>query len=82
VSQVYVNNTETPIEAVYQFPVDELAAVVGFIAQIDDKKIIAKCMGKEKASQVYVLYRADCIGASIDHKEPKGITNTNVTKVF
>ena len=53
ISQTYQNSFDHPIEAVYQFPIDELAAVTGFVAEIDGKKIIAKCMEKEKAAQVY-----------------------------
>eukprot|EP00027_Filamoeba_sp_ATCC50430_P010934 CAMPEP_0168546528 /NCGR_PEP_ID=MMETSP0413-20121227/3547_1 /TAXON_ID=136452 /ORGANISM="Filamoeba nolandi, Strain NC-AS-23-1" /LENGTH=1128 /DNA_ID=CAMNT_0008576713 /DNA_START=165 /DNA_END=3551 /DNA_ORIENTATION=+ len=53
ISQTYCNDTKDAIECTYQFPVDDLAAVCGFIAEIDGKKIIAKCMEKQKAQEKY-----------------------------
>jgi hypothetical protein len=54
ITQKYRNDTSSAIEAVYNFPIDELAAVVGFVAEIDGKKIVAKCMEKQKAADTYL----------------------------
>jgi hypothetical protein len=53
VCQSYTNSTDNLIDAVYKFPLDAGAAVTGFVAEIDGKKIVAQCMQKEKAKQVY-----------------------------
>eukprot|EP01105_Mastigella_eilhardi_P026814 TRINITY_DN7916_c0_g1_i1.p1 TRINITY_DN7916_c0_g1~~TRINITY_DN7916_c0_g1_i1.p1 ORF type:complete len:1257 (-),score=266.49 TRINITY_DN7916_c0_g1_i1:1194-4448(-) len=52
-TQQFTNKNAFPIEATYKFPVDDLAGVCGFVAEIDGKRIVAKCMPKEKAQQVY-----------------------------
>ena len=49
----FLNKSPKPIEAVYQFPVDPAAAVVGFVAEIDGKRIVAQCMEKKKAQATY-----------------------------
>ena len=53
ISQTYFNDSKDSIECSYQFPVDDLAAVCGFTAEIDGRKIVAKCMEKQKAQEKY-----------------------------
>ncbi|CAF1500718.1 unnamed protein product, partial [Didymodactylos carnosus] len=52
-TQVYVNQEESPIEAIYVFPIEENAAVYSFTAQIDDRTITAVIKEKKTAEQEY-----------------------------
>ncbi|CAI5773211.1 protein mono-ADP-ribosyltransferase PARP4 [Podarcis lilfordi] len=53
VFQVYENQSDSPIEAKYVFPLDDTAAVCGFEAFIKGKHIIGKVKEKEKAHREY-----------------------------
>ncbi|KAH0625127.1 hypothetical protein JD844_033266 [Phrynosoma platyrhinos] len=53
VFQTYENQTGSPIEAKYVFPLDDTAAVCGFEAFIKGKHIIGEVKEKEKAHQEY-----------------------------
>ena len=44
----YENNEESPIEAVFTFPVDENSAVYKFEAEIEGRKIMAECQEKQQ----------------------------------
>ena len=48
-SVLHFKNTEsTPIEAVYEFPIDDQSAVYHFEAQIEDRVIVAECQEKKQ----------------------------------
>jgi len=48
-SVLHFKNTEsTPIEAVYEFPIDDRSAVYHFEAQIEDRVIVAECQEKKQ----------------------------------
>ena len=54
IQQDYVNRESRPIEAVYNFPVEEGAAVVDFRAEMDDGRIVeTKVKEREEAKQDY-----------------------------
>jgi hypothetical protein len=53
IKQVFRNDESTSIEAVYCFPIEEQAAIYEFIAQIDDRQIIAQLKEKKQAQQDY-----------------------------
>ncbi|XP_066476989.1 protein mono-ADP-ribosyltransferase PARP4 [Tiliqua scincoides] len=53
VFQTYENQTSTPIEAKYVFPLDDTAAVCGFEAFIKGKHIIGEVKEKETAHHEY-----------------------------
>ncbi|XP_072018547.1 protein mono-ADP-ribosyltransferase PARP4-like [Amphiura filiformis] len=53
VFQVYTNENNDPIEAKYVFPLDDMAAVCGFEAFINDKHIIGEVKDKETAHKEY-----------------------------
>lgn len=44
----FKNNETKPIEAVYEFPLDDQSAVYQFEARIEDRVIIAECQKKEQ----------------------------------
>ncbi|KAL4230179.1 von Willebrand factor A domain-containing protein 5A [Mactra antiquata] len=49
----YFNDEESPVNAVYTFPVDDSCAVYNFEADIDGNHIVAKIQTKEKAELTY-----------------------------
>jgi len=53
ISQRFINTEQTPIEAVYKFPLPENAAVCGFRALIDGRIVDGKIEEKEKAFEIY-----------------------------
>jgi len=57
-SRLVFKNTESqPIEAVYEFPIDDQSAVFHFEAEIDGRTIIAECQEKKQV-RLYVLINA------------------------
>ncbi|CAM4953475.1 unnamed protein product [Rotaria socialis] len=53
IRQVFRNEENTPIEAVYCFPIEERAAIYSFVAHIDDREIIAELKEKNQAQKEY-----------------------------
>src|SRR3954471_10946954 len=53
VTQRYVNNEATPIEAVYVFPLDEGSAVAGFEAIVDGTLVVGEVKERDEAFKVY-----------------------------
>jgi len=53
ITQVFRNDEETPIEAVYCFPIEERAAIYAFVACIDDREIVAELKEKKAAQTNY-----------------------------
>ena len=53
VSQTYINCESNPIECIYNFPVEEAAAVVDFTAELDGRTINTKVQEKSAARQEY-----------------------------
>jgi hypothetical protein len=53
VTQRYVNNEATPIEAVYVFPLDEGSAVTGFEAIVDGTLVVGEVKERDEAFKVY-----------------------------
>ncbi|CAF1303922.1 unnamed protein product [Adineta steineri] len=52
-TQVFFNQEENNIEAIYVFPIEENAAVYSFTAQIDDRTITATLKEKKVAEEEY-----------------------------
>ncbi len=53
VRQTYHNTSETPVEAVYVFPLEEGSAVCGFRALIDGEEIVGRVEARDDAFDVY-----------------------------
>ena len=50
-SVLHFKNTEaTPIEVVYEFPLDDQSAAYYFEARIEDRIIVAECQQKEQVN--------------------------------
>ncbi len=52
-TQRYRNVEDEPLETVYTFPIDEGAAVCGFEAFVDGRRIVAEVQEREKAFETY-----------------------------
>ena len=52
-TQLFVNDQQTSVEAVYCFPIEEQAAIYGFVARIDDREIVAQLKKKKAGQQEY-----------------------------
>ncbi|CAF3613170.1 unnamed protein product [Rotaria sp. Silwood1] len=64
ITQVFQNDESVPVEAVYCFPIEENAAIYGFVARIDDEReIVAQIKEKKAAQQEYTQALAQGHGA-------------------
>jgi len=45
---LYKNTEQNPIEAVFEFPIDDQSAVYQFEAKIEDRVIVAECKEKKQ----------------------------------
>ncbi|CAF3246697.1 unnamed protein product [Rotaria sp. Silwood2] len=64
ITQIFQNDESVPVEAVYCFPVEENAAIYGFVARIDDEReIVAQIKEKKAAQQEYTQALAQGHGA-------------------
>jgi len=52
---LYKNTEENPIEAVFEFPIDDQSAVYHFEAKIEDRVIIAECQEKKQVFDQFVI---------------------------
>ncbi|CAF1468324.1 unnamed protein product [Didymodactylos carnosus] len=52
-TQLFQNNEQTSIEAVYCFPIEENAAICSFTAKIDEREIVAQLKEKKEAQREY-----------------------------
>jgi hypothetical protein len=53
ISQIFVNDETTSIEAIYCFPIEEQAAIYSFIVYIDDREIVSQLKEKTSAQKEY-----------------------------
>ncbi|CAF1612768.1 unnamed protein product, partial [Didymodactylos carnosus] len=53
ITQLFQNNEQTSIEAVYCFPIEENAAIYSFTAKIDEREIVAQLKEKKEAQRAY-----------------------------
>ena len=71
VLQAYLNQSSSPIEAKYVFPLDEMASVCGFEAFINGKHVVGKVKEKEQAHREYKEAISQGHGAYLMDKEEK-----------
>ena len=74
IKQVFINSEESssPIEAVYCFPIEEQAAIYSFEANLDDgRKIQARLKEKKKAQHEYCRALRDGHGAFLFEQDEK-----------
>lgn len=78
ISQSFRNGEETPIEAVYRFPMPEGAAVCGFRAVVGDRVINGEIEDREKAFEKYDDAMAEGHGAYLFDEERPNIFTVSV----
>ncbi|TNF35787.1 MAG: VWA domain-containing protein [Deltaproteobacteria bacterium] len=69
VTQVFVNDLETPVEVTYRFPLPEDASVTGFADWRDGRRLEATVAGKEDAREAYEEAAAEGRPAAMAEKE-------------
>ena len=75
IRQQFHNAEKKPIEAVYKFPLPESAALCGFRAFVDDRKIEGRIEEREKAFDIYDNALAEGHGAQLlDEERPNLFT--------
>jgi Ca-activated chloride channel family protein len=77
-SQRFRNQEDRPIEAVYKFPLDEGAAVCGFEAEIDGRKVVGRVEEREKAFETYDDAMAEGHGAYLLDAERADVFTVSV----
>lgn len=71
ITQLFRNDENQPIEAVYYFPIEENAAIYSFTAIIDDRQIHAQLKEKIQAQQEYSQALAQGHGAYLMEQDEK-----------
>ncbi|KAH3746232.1 Vault protein inter-alpha-trypsin domain [Pelomyxa schiedti] len=71
-----MNDTETPLEAIYEFPLSTDSTITEFIADVNGKKIVGKLQEKQKAINKY----DDALASG--HEAMLGEVNGATKKVF
>ncbi|CAF3624069.1 unnamed protein product, partial [Adineta steineri] len=71
ITQLFKNDENQPIEAVYCFPIEENAAIYSFTAKIDDREICAQLKEKVQAQQEYTQALQQGHGAYLMEQDEK-----------
>jgi Ca-activated chloride channel family protein len=71
ITQLFRNDENQPIEAVYCFPIEENAAIYSFTAKIDDREIRAQLKEKVQAQQEYTQALQQGHGAYLMEQDEK-----------
>ena len=82
VTQVYHNEGQKPIEAIYVFPASTRAAVHGLTMSIGDRQIVAKIKEKSKARAAYKLAKQDGKSASLLEQHRPNVFQMNVANIL
>jgi len=82
VSQVYKNEGQSPIEAVYIFPASTRAAVYGLKMTIGERTIIAKIKKREEARQDYEQAKQQGKSASLLEQQRPNVFQMNVANIL
>ena len=78
VTQRYTNLEARPIEAVYVFPLPTDAAVCGFAAEVDGRRIEGRVEERDKAFEIYDDAMADGHGAFLLDQERPNIFTASI----
>jgi Ca-activated chloride channel family protein len=78
ISQRYRNDEDVPVEAVYRFPLDEAAAVCGFEALVDGRRVTGRVEEREKAFETYDDALAEGHGAYLLDEERADVFTASV----
>lgn len=77
VKQIFQNPTERKIEAVYVFPLPELAAVDRMVMTVGDRRVMGKILEREAAREVYEAAKAaGHVAGLLDQERPNIFTQS------
>ncbi len=82
ITQVYKNEGEKPIEAIYVFPASTRAAVYSMQMTIGERKIVAKIEERQKAREAYEAARENGQSASLLEQERPNVFTMNVANIM
>jgi Ca-activated chloride channel family protein len=82
VTQVYKNDGNRPLEAVYIFPASTRAAVYGMKMTIGERTIIAKIRKREEAGRDYERAKQDGKSASLLEQHRPNVFQMNVANIL
>ncbi len=82
VTQVYKNDGEDPIEAIYVFPASTRAAVYGMEMRIGERTIVAEIKEREQARQEYEDAKAEGKSASLLEQQRPNVFQMNVANIM
>ena len=82
VSQVYVNETSTPVEAVYVFPLPHDAAVYEMEMRVGDRLIRSVVKEREQARQAYEAARSEGKRAALVEQERPNVFTTSLANLM
>ena len=82
VTQVYKNEGQRPIEAVYTFPASTRAAVYGMKMSIGERTIIAKVRERDQARREYEQAREQGRSASLLEQQRPNVFQMNVANIM
>jgi Ca-activated chloride channel family protein len=82
VNQVYKNNGNTPIEAIYTFPASSNAAVYAMEMTVGNRKIVAKIEEKNKARADYEKAKSEGKRTSLLTQERPNVFQMNVANIM
>lgn len=82
VRQVYKNDGEKPIEALYVFPGSTRSAIYGMQMQIGNRKILAKIQEKNTARQTYKRAKGEGRSASLLEQKRPNVFQMSVANIL
>jgi Ca-activated chloride channel family protein len=82
VTQVYTNEGQKPIEAVYVFPASTRAAVYGMKMTIGERVLIAEIREREQARREYEEAKAEGKSASLLEQQRPNVFQMNVANIM
>lgn len=82
VRQVYKNDGEKPIEAVYVFPGSTRSAIYGMQMQIGNRRILAKIQEKNTARQTYKKAKEEGRSASLLEQKRPNVFQMSVANIL
>lgn len=82
VTQVYVNHADTPLEAVYVFPLPHEAAVYEMELRVGDRVIRSAVKERQQARQTYEAARGEGRRAALVEQERPNVFTTSVANLM
>ncbi|MFQ5701669.1 MAG: VIT domain-containing protein, partial [Acidobacteriota bacterium] len=82
VVQTFENPFDSPIEAIYLFPLPERAAVDDFMIEVGDRRIQGRIHRREEATRIYERARSAGRRAALLHQERPNIFTQSVANIM